>query len=462
MHAAYDPQPSLFDARLEEFHTLAGVNEKLLAELTKIDQIVEENPQIVRLVQKDLNGEVTSPVGKTPDVTAEQALRLAVLKQLKGYSYRELQERVDQTPFLRKFTRFYSKPVPVWTTLQRAIKPIRPQTWEAINDVLVGYAVAKKVENGRQLRTDTTVIETNIAPPVDARLLADSVRVLTRLMGQAREAWPDLSFRFANRRRRAKKRCYQIVMAKGRNVEPRRKAWYRDLLKVVEEVLAMARGCAEALRGLATSGSIEASELLEEIETYTGRCEQARSQCVRRVLLGEKVPASEKIVSIFEEHTDIVCRGKKQSPTEFGHKVQFTTGRSALITHYAVVRGNPGDDQLLEPMLDAHIQKYGKPPEAVTADRRFHHAEAIARAKGVERIALPKPGMRNTLRRALENSRWFKRLMRFRAGIEGVISTLMRTLGFSRCLWRGWESFQSYIGLGVVTYNLRHLAHALR
>jgi IS5 family transposase len=311
------------------------------------------------------------------------------------------------------------------------------------------------------LRTDTTVITTDIAPPVDARLLKDTVRVLVRLMGRARQSWPDRPFRFANRTLRAKRRCRAIVMAKGKNVEQRRKEWYRDLLKVVDEVLAMARECAEVLRSLAEAGDINAMGLLKEMELYIGRGDKARDQCVRRVVHGEKVPAAEKIVSIFEEHTDIICRGKKQSPTEFGHKVLFTTGRSGLITHYNVVRGNPGDDTLLEPMLEDHIQQFGAAPEELTGDRRFHDAEAAARKKGVERIALPKPGARNALRRALEKSRWFRRLMRFRAGIEGIISTLMRAFGFTRCLWKGWPSFQSYVGLGVVTYNLRCLASAL-
>ena len=167
--------------------------------------------------------------------------------------------------------------------------------------------------------------------------------------------------------------------AKGKNVEARRLRWYRDLLAVVEEVLAMARGCADVLRALAATGDIEASAMLQEIEPYIGRGEKARQQCV---LGGETVPAGEKIVSIFEDHTDIICRGKKQSPTEFAHKVLFTTGRSGLITHWEVVRGNPGDDALVGPMLDEHIGQFGRAPTELVGNRRFHHAEAVAREKG--------------------------------------------------------------------------------
>ena len=441
MRERNQPQRELFDAYVQDFHTIGCVKEKWLKELKIIDRILDENPQVTRLVQKDLNRGLRSPVGARPKLTAEQTLRMAVLKQLKGYSYRALEEHVDHTPFYRQFTRFYGQEIPDFTTIERAIKRIRSETCKAINDVLVGYAVEKKVEDGR--------------------LLNDAVRVLTRLMQQARERWPHRPFPFANRTRRAKKRCYQIVMAKGRKVQERRRRWYRDLLKVVNEVLTMARACADVLRPLAGAGDVDALGLLEEIEQYIGRCDKAHDQCVRRVLNGENVPASEKIVSIFEEHTDIICRGKKQSPTEFGHKVLFTTGRSGLVTYYDVVRGNPGDDTLLEPMLDDSLRQFGSAPVELTGDRRFHNGESVAREKGIERIALPKPGARGTLRRALERTRWFRRLMRFRAGIEGVISTLMRAFGFTRCLWKGWPSFRSYVGLGVVTYNLRCLACAL-
>lgn len=461
MHEKNQPQRELFDVYVRDFHAMGRVKEKWLKDLQAMDRILDANPKIIGLVQEDLNRHVKSRVGAKSKVTAEQALRLAVLKQLKNYSYRELEEHVDHTPFYRQFTRFYGDAIPDFSAMERAIKQIRPKTWEAINKVLVAYAVDKKVEDGKRLRTDTTVIETDIAPPVDARLLADGVRVLTRLMKNVRKQWPVLPFPFANRTRRAKRRCFAIVMAKGPKAETRRQQWYRDLLQVVEEVLTMARGCVQALRPWVDSGNIEAKGFLNEIEKFLGRCEKARQQCVRRVLQGEKVPAADKIVSLFEEHTDIICRGKKQSPTEFGHKVLFTSGRSGLITHFAVVRGNPGDDRLLGPMLDDHVQQFGDAPKELTGDRRFHQAESVACEKGVERIALPKPGARNLLRRALEKSRWFKRLVKFRAGIEGVISTLMRAFGLTRCLWKGWTSFRSYVGVGVVTYNLRHLAWAL-
>ena len=184
--------------------------------MKKMDTIIDANPNIVAAVHADLTWAVNDS-GRYGLLSAERVLRSAVLKQLKGYSYRELRQRIHDSVGLRWFTRFDCDPIAHFTALQKAIKSIKPETWAGINEMLVQYAKDKKLEKGRSLRVDTTVVEANIAYPVDARLLWDSIRVLTRIMEACRRALPDINFAFAKRTRRAKKCCYGIVMAKGVN-----------------------------------------------------------------------------------------------------------------------------------------------------------------------------------------------------------------------------------------------------
>ena len=186
----------------------------------------------------------------------------------------------------------------------------------------------------------------------------------------------------------------------------------------------------------------------------------AIDQCERRILKGEKVDVNEKIVSIFEDHTDIIRRGKSSSPTEFGHKVLFTAGKTGLITQYKVLRGNPGDGDFLPEIITTHKHQYGQAPHSISADRRFFSEdnESTAYREGVKQVSICKPGYRNEQRKQIEKERWFKNLQRFRAGIEGIISTLMRGYGLKRCIWKGWEAFKRYVGLSVVTFNLRKIA----
>jgi IS5 family transposase len=420
-----------------------------------MDTIIDERDQIVALVHKQMTGGVSNT--GSYGMSAEQIFRLAVLRQLKQYSWREFAERLNDGIALRWFTRFYSAKIPHFTTLQKAVRAIAPDTWSAINDMLVDLAEERKLEKGRKLRADTTVVQTNIAYPTDAQLLWDSVRVLTRIMERIREQLPMFDFGFANRTRCSKKLCYQITLLKGPSAKKKRRKLYRRLIKVVNEVFDMACACHHQAPDC---NDLHVMALLEQLDHFLTLAAVAIDQCERRILKGETVPSSEKIVSLFEEHTDIIRRGKSSSPTEFGHKVNFVTGKSGLITQYQVLRGNPGDNELFADMLKKHTKQYGRVPDELSADRRYFSAdnESSAYQAGVKRVSICKPGYRSKERRQLEKERWFKRLQRFRAGIEGIISALMRGLGLKRCLWKGWQAFKRYVGLSVVTFNLRKIA----
>ena len=435
-------------------------------ELKGISHILDSIPEILDLIAEDLRTVIKSRSGRGA-VTIEQVLRSAILRQRKHYSYRELADRIADSINYRHFTRFMGQPIPHFTTFEKLINAIRPETWKKINDLLVDYASRTrksgggKIENGKALRLDTTVIETNIAYPVDARLLLDSVRVLTRMLRFCRLDLGITSFFFSSRMRRVKKRSYQIVLLKGPNAQKKRRKLYRDLLKATAEVINMAE---EALPKLhkALSQDIQNKDIqgvVSGFEHFLPLVHKAVDQCRRRVLDGEKVPAEEKIVSIFEEHTDIICRGKSGSPVEFGHKTLFCTGKSGLITQYDVFRGNPGDNTMLEKALEIHKKQFGHAPDKLAGDRRFFSAdnEEMAETEGVKYVCLPKPGRLSADRKQWQKTRWFKALQRFRAGIEGNISTLLRSFGLKRCFWKGWEAFKSYVGLGSVTYNLRKI-----
>ena len=423
--------------------------------LKKMSAILDANPDIVAAVHADLTEHSTD--SGSHGMSAERVVRCAVLKQYKQYSYRELWERLKDGVSLRWFTRFYSAPIPHYTTLQKAIKSIRAETWTRINEALLLYAQQRKLEKGKSLRVDTTVVETNIAYPLDSRLLWDSIRVLTRLMERSRQGLPELHFAFAKRTRRAKKLCYRIVMAKGPKAKHNRQKFYKDLIKIANEVFLMAERC---LKEMSKHPQGKTLSLYEQLDHYLSMSAVAIDQCERRLLKGEKVPASEKILSIFEEHTDIIKRGKSQSPTEFGHKVLISTAKSGLITQYQVFRGNPDDANMIPDILAIHQKQYGYAPDELCGDRRFFSLdnEQLAYQEDVKKVSICKPGYRSKERKQIEKERWFKTLQRFRAGIEGIISALMRSYGLKRCFWKGWEAFQSYVGLSVVTFNLQKIA----
>ena len=173
------------------------------------------------------------------------------------------------------------------------------------------------------------------------------------------------------------------------------------------------------------------SEMIEKLELFLPRIEKIIEQTERRIFNQEKVPASEKLVSIFEVHTDIICRGKVNKEVEFGHKVWLDEVDGGLISHYAILRGNPHDTEQLVESIDQHLAIFGHPPKIITADRGVYSKsnEKYAQENGIEQVVLPKGGYRNQERINYERQRKFKKNRRWHNGIEGRISFLKRCFG---------------------------------
>ena len=282
--------------------------------------------------------------------------------------------------------------------------------------------------------------------PTDSELLWDCVRKLTALMRRARELLGSQYVRFPERTRRAKRRRMEILNAKRK--PERRKASYRDLLRVTEAVCATALGIHDRLLSppaqLALFDELAARGLAAEIDHFLALSRRVIDQTRRRVVEGESVAAGEKIVSIFEEHTDIIRKDGRD--TYYGHKVYLTVGASSMVLDCSVLRGNPADSTLATQMIDRQVEIYGRPPRQATFDSGFAskaNLETI-KARGVGDVAFSKG--RGLAVSDMARSLWvYQRLRRFRAGVEGVISLLKRVFGLRRCTWRSYHSFQSYV-----------------
>jgi len=203
--------------------------------------------------------------------------------------------------------------------------------------------------------------------------------------------------------------------------------------------------------------------LADELERFDEMVERVVDQTERRVLEGESVPAAEKLVSLFEEHTSIIRRGKAKKETEYGHKVWLEETEGGIISGYRVLKGNPADQDQLLPALEHHEERFGKPPWLVAADRGVYLAdnERECQKRGIEQVCLPKPGKKSERRREHERQRWFRRGMRFRAGIEGRISVMKRRGFLGRCRDKGEEGFDRWVGWGVICSNLSTIARKM-
>ena len=336
----------------------------------------------------------------------------------------------------------------------------------ALNDRAVELARSLKVTRGRKLRVDSTVVETNVHPPTDSRLLGDGVRVISRLLRKAKKALPaevaeslgKEAFRTRNRSvRRLSQKLHRIALRKGEKAKEELRDAYRKLIAVARASCAQAVKTEEVLQKHTYP---RAGRLAERLEHFVPLVERGIDQAVRRVLEGEQMPATEKILSLFEPHTMIITRRKIGKPREFGHKILLDEVEGGIISRYEILKDVGREHPHLPESIEAHRRSFGRVPELLAGDRGLYSVEneRLAQEAGVKRVVLPKSGRASKERQRYEKQRWFRRGFRFRAGIEGRISVLRRSYGLGRCLEHGEEGMGRWVGWGIFVHNLAKIS----
>jgi IS5 family transposase len=435
--------------------------------LTQLDRLLDDDV-LFQAIKADLARRYphTLTTGR-PSTPIEVRVRMLVIKHLYGWSYQQTCQLVAGSLVLRQFCRVYLEAVPRDTTLLRWANLIRPKTLHQLHDHVVDIAQQRKVTRGRKLRIDGTVVETNIHYPLDSTLLGDGVRVLTRTILRAKAVLPDqVALRgaaFRNHTRSVRQVMKQLIDTARRRVSGAADALrdrYRHLVGLTTQVVRQAQQVEMALGGT-TDG--RAQRLRSVLQTFIPRVRQVIDQTTRRVLHGQQVPATEKLASIFEPHTAIIGKGKLGKPTEFGRVVWLDEVEGGIISRYAVLTGNPDDATQLVPSLEHHIQRFGRPPKLLVADRKVatEANEQIAQQRGVRRVVLPKSGHKTATRQTYERQRWWRRGRDWRAGIEGRISGLSRRHKLSGCRYHGEDGMERWVGWGIITHKVHAIAQAL-
>ena len=423
-------------------------------EYKAVGEILDGRPEILEMVHGDLAklSKASSPQGRKADFTSENLFRAVLVMQREGFDYREASIRIYESDVLQSFCRLIKKRSIDFTLLSKAYSAIQPQTWESINQMLGLQAVADEVISIDHLRTDTTVTECNIHWPTDSSLLWDTYRVIAREMSRGRLIDP-LSCPWRFHTKKIKKTQlfitrYSNSKSKKRLREVRQRM--KELIVRVEEVLEKAdKFVAWAER----STSLELMAVGAVLLDYLPVMRQVASVARRRAFDGEKVPNGDKVFSIFEPHAELIMRGRRGQPVEFGHKVLLTQSKEKFITDYLVLEENRGDEELLRVVFDRHEEKYGQRPISIAADKGFCPDADTYEELEEEVEFLGVPRRTRDFGDSLMGV-W----QQWRAGIEGTISCLKRAFRLAKCCFRGFKNFASAIGSAVFCHNLRILA----
>lgn len=401
---------------------------------------------------------------------AEVVLRLLLLKHIRNWSYEVVEREVRANLVYRSFTRVGGGKVPDDTVMNKWALALGPEVIENLHKRVVTIAQQEKVVEGRKMRVDTTVVETNIHYPTDSSLLGDGVRVLTRAMKRIVAIAGEAGAKLRDRSRSVKYRILEIGRAarsKGGAGKEKLQQGYGRLLESVSRVVGQAKRFArEIAAGVKKSSDVFQQAALEglrkELDTMAPRVKQVMQQARLRIFGGD-VHVHEKLVSIFEPSTEVIRKGKASKPTEFGKMVKIQEAENQIITGYSVYAKRPVDSALLIPGIESHEEQLGCVPRLVAGDAAFYSAsnEKVAHEKGVKRVCVPNRSTKSAERKREQKKRWFREGQKWRTGCEGRISVLKRRHGLRRCLYKGDPGMRRWVGLGVIADNLLHLGAVL-
>jgi len=445
---------SLFEVLLPDGH-------KLWPDwLRKIDTLLEEDAVIdvvaqaleKRWPQSRRRGRLGTPV--------EVVLRMLILKHMFDWSYDDLEQEVRANLVYRAFTRIDAGEVPDAKTILKIARALGPEVIEQLHRQVVDVAKRAGVTHGRRFRVDTTVVETNVHYPTDSTLLQDGVRVLTRTLQRASTALGDRAGRIRNRLRSVTRRVL-IIGYEARSPKTR-DAMVKSYRKLMATTRAVLRDTATMVRRLGQRVRTARPHVKPMLQRAQARL-QAMRPLVQRVVdqtrarvLGGDTHVPDKVLCVFEPHTETIRKGKIAKPNEFGKLVTIQESEHQIITGYDVHAKRPADVTLWTAALDRHQTIFGRAPDLAAGDRGFSSAtnEQAATARGVRRVVLPRRGPKSPARRAYERQRWFRRGQRWRVGSEGRISVLKRRHGLDRCRYHGEEGMHRWVGVGVIANNL--------
>jgi IS5 family transposase len=449
------------------FYLSFGIQASLIKDdlLEPIDKLLDDEA-LIELVSHKLGrrrpqSRRLGRVGIAPD----RLLRLAVLKHIKQWSFRDLEREVRSSLVYRRFTRFDEDAVPSFTNISRAMAALGPETVAEIHARVVQIAHSRRIAPGRKLRTDTTVVETNVHHPTDSTLLADGVRVLQRAIKRIAEEAEPATVKVVDHSRSVKRRVMEIHTA-ARSLtdagKAKMKASYGRLLSVTGSVVRQAESLGRKLAEGAVKIAGDEKRVLAaamQLKHFVPLAKRVIDQTKARVFDGN-VRFEGKLLSIFETHTAAIRKGKAHKSTEFGRLVRLDEVENGIVSHYCVADGNPADVTGFMPAVSQHVEIFGRAPHLATGDRGFYSAanERDAQAAGVKRVVLPARGPLSKKRKALQRERWFKRGLRWRVGIEPRIATLKHRFDMARVRYKGDAGIKRGVGWSVIAQNLASIA----
>jgi IS5 family transposase len=354
--------------------------------LDPVDQRLDDST-LVDLVRQCLA--TRSPLSQRTGregIAPDRLLRCCVMKHLKGWSFRDLERELRSNLVYRRFTHFDAEATPDFSTFSRSFALLSPAVTEEIHQRVVSLACEQGVARGAKLRTDTTVVESNVHYPTDSTLLGDGIRVLSRSLQRIAGECKPGAVEVVNHGRTVKHRLLEISRAAKcltqANQERMRNSYQKWLARsrgVVRQASAVVqRGGKKRLKVVGKRLRVEAQ--IGQLRHFLPWVEKVIPQTKQRVL-GGNCHVEEKVLSLFEAHTEVIRKGKAHKPNEFGRLVRIDEVENGIVSGYQILQGNPADSTAWMPALKQHQACFGKRRRWLPATAVFSPLETSARRR---------------------------------------------------------------------------------
>lgn len=413
-------------------------------EFCMLDAVLELRPDLILMLNADIMGkEKASVFGRQDTPSVEQIVRAAIFKEMRGLEYRELEYAQADSRICEAFLKLDDRPPFSFTMLQKYISRIKPDTLHRLLVEINRVAISEGLEDVKSIGQDSTVVKTNIHYPTNNSLIWDCVKTSTRLLTQLKQELDTLDF--IDYTKSAKATYFKINVT--RKEENRLPLFHKQLIlftKVLNQT-------SNAIKKKCTS--IIGWAIQQELIKLFVVMEQVYDVAFRKEIDGEIVPNEDKIVSIYEQHTDIIVKGQRE--TLFGHKVNLAAGKSNLVLDCQILRGNPSDVSLFQPTLENVIRNYQVTPRDSSTDGGYASTANLEGAlrKGIINIVFNK--VVGSMQNIASSLNMETRLKKWRSTMEAIISNIKRGFNISTCNWKGWEHFKSKVMWSVLAYNFR-------
>jgi IS5 family transposase len=429
------PGPDLWDSILPD------ELRKLPEELARVDELLRDP----RFMEPFLRG-FNETMGR-PTVPVATYLRLMYLKFRYKLGYETLVAEVSDSLSWRRFCGIgYQDRVPDSTTLIKLTQKYGDAPIQSLNQGLVQNLAERKLVRGRKIRTDTTVVASDIHYPTDPSLLYDGLRRLRQKLVPIK----GLKLRLGRTMTKAKQLIFAVAQSLRRpdaKSRARVKHINRQVLRLVRRTIVKVKSVLKHIRKPA---------IRQHLQTTLSLTEKVADQSQER-LDGSK--PSDRVVSLIDPNARPIVKGKLGNPVEFGRVAQITQDESGYFTQVQVHEGNPADVTLLPGIVQTHQAQFPDQLKALAADTGFSSADnhALLKNRGIK-VGIPWRGHAPSAIRAKEHRPWYKSIRRFRAGIEGSISFLSRQFGFKRSRYRGNTGTRIWVTWAVIAANLYRFA----